>query len=432
MDYAKRFYFYICKNVFGEISVAIYLVADTFFISIAEGNCGIAALNILLPVYSVIFAIGAMVGRGAAIKFSLNKKNSPDKNIYFTTALISCLVIGLSFSVMGLIFPHNIIRIMGGDGVVSTIGTSYTRIFVSFSPFFMLNFVFNAFVRNDGSPGIAMASMLISNLLNIIGDYVLMFPLKMGMAGAAVATSLAPIIGISICCFHFLKNTNTIKIEKRISLKAFFESCAVGFSSFVNQMENGIITFVYNQLLLGIAGNIAVASYGIVANVALMVNSIHTGMSNGVQPLFSEYFSLQDHLAVRGLLKKSITLVLFVSVLIYILICSNASIITLAFNGERNLQVQKYTEMGIKVYCAGFLFSGINLIIIEYFSSIGLKKPAAIASLFKGFIFIILGALILSKLYGVVGVWISFPFAEILTIMYTVYKISNNDGMNFG
>lgn len=188
---------YVSQNILGMIGISIYVLADTFFISIAEGAGGITALNLVLPLYSLIYGIGAMLGIGSAIRFNiLRARHEKSADDYFSGAIIYALLFGICFMILGAFFPDKIVELFGGDEEIIAIGTPYTRIFMLFAPFFMWNHVCNAFVRNDGNPSLAMKATLFSSLFNIVMDYILMFPLGLGMAGAALATAISPIVAV--------------------------------------------------------------------------------------------------------------------------------------------------------------------------------------------------------------------------------------------
>ncbi|MFR8038319.1 MATE family efflux transporter, partial [Clostridium fessum] len=180
---------YVSQNICGMLGISLYVFADTLFISIAEGAVGITALNLVLPVYSLIYALGAMIGVGSAIRFRILRAQGDEKaEKYFFQAFFWVYLLGAVFMLIGALFPEKLVSLLGGNGEIIAVGTPYTRIFMMFGPCFMLNHVFNAFVRNDGNPSLAMIATVSSSLFNIVMDYVFMFPMKMGMAGAALAT----------------------------------------------------------------------------------------------------------------------------------------------------------------------------------------------------------------------------------------------------
>ena len=271
------------------VGMSCYIIADSFFIAKAEGANGLTALNLVLPLYNLIFAIGSMVGVGSAIRYSVLKaRGDSSADSYLFNALFFTAVLGLVFTFVGIFAPEKLLTLLGADSTIVETGRDYTRIFMCFGPIFMWNYVANTYVRNDGAPTVAMIATLSSSLFNIVFDYVLMFPLKMGMKGAALATVLSPVLGITICSIHLFSKRSNVKIRPCVpSIKRLISSCQVGIPAFVGEMSSGIITLVFNYVLLSLAGNIVVAAYGVVANVSLVTLAVFNGIAQGSQPLIS-------------------------------------------------------------------------------------------------------------------------------------------------
>lgn len=417
----KKFAKYVSQNILGMLGISLYILADTFFISLSEGANGIAALNLVLPVYSVIYAFGAMIGVGSAIRFAvLRARKEKNAEFFFANAIIWAFIFSVPFMVIGGIFPGKLIQLLGGDGTMLAVGVPYTRIFMLFAPFFMWNQICNAFVRNDGNPTLAMIATLSGSLFNTVMDYVLMFPLNMGMAGAALATAFSPVVGILICLLHFFSKKNSIKVRVAgLSFRRLCESCQLGVSAFVGEMSSGVITMVFNFLLLGIAGNIGVAAYGVIANIALVGTSVFNGVSQGAQPLLSEYYGKQELQSVRHVLKLGITTALLLAIGIYAIIFVGAEGIVGIFNSEQNMTLAIYAQEGLKLYFIGFLFAGLNIIGTGYLSAVETVSWAFAASVMRGFVAIVVCAFALSFLFGMTGVWLAFPVAEALTAVVT-------------
>ena len=118
---------------------------------------------------------------------------------YFSNAILCACLIAIPFMLAGAFCPGTLLQLMGGDADIVALGLNYTRIFLLFTPFFMCNYIFSAFVRNDGDPSLAMVATLSGSLFNVVFDYIFMFPMGLGLAGAALATAVSPIISISIC-----------------------------------------------------------------------------------------------------------------------------------------------------------------------------------------------------------------------------------------
>ena len=416
----KKFVKYVSQNMLGMVGMSVYILADTFFISVAVGTDGITALNLVLPVYNMIFAIGAMMGVGSAIRLVIERNQEhPNADGYFFHALSWALIVGLLFMLVGIFFPDKLIALLGGDAEIVAVGKNYTRIFMSFAPFFMWNYICNAFVRNDGNPSIAMAATLFSSLFNIVFDYVLMFPLGLSMEGAALATALSPVVGILICCIHFRSEKCTVKFMLP-SLRKILFCCQFGVSSFVGEISSGVITVVFNMIILGLAGNTGVAAYGVVANTSLVAVALFNGIAQGSQPLVSEAYGRDIHKDVKTYLKMAVTTAAGVSVLLVIFIYLFAPVVTAVFNGEHNRTLADYAETGLRIYFIGFLFAGINIVGTAILSAVESTKYAFAASISRGFVAIIFFAFILSAIFGLNGVWMAFPAAEFVTMLITL------------
>lgn len=431
MSVGKQFAKYVSQNILGMVGISFYILADTFFISMAEGANGITALNLVLPLYSLIFAIGAMMGVGSAIRFKiLRAKKDASADTYFSNAIVFALLIGVVFMGVGGLFPEQIVRMLGGDEEIIRVGTPYTRIFMMFAPFFMWNHICNAFVRNDGAPSIAMAATLISSLFNVVMDYVLMFPFGLGMAGAALATAISPIIGILICSIHFFSKKSTIRFKWVIpSIKKLFESCQLGVSAFVGEISSGVTTIVFNMLILAIAGNVGVAAYGVVANTSLVAVSVFNGVSQGAQPLISEYYGRGKQGSVKKLLWLGIGTSFMLAVVMVAVVYRYAGEIVAIFNSEQDATLASYGIEGIRLYFPGFLFAGVNIVGTGFLSAVESAKMAFITSILRGFVAIICCAILMAALFGMTGVWLAFPAAELLTMVVTLvalrYSVKN-------
>lgn len=425
MSVGKQFLKYIPQNILGMVGISLYILADTFFISKAVGADGITALNLVLPVYSVIFSIGAMIGVGSAIRFAIAKsRQSKDTDSYFSNGLFWGTAIGLAFALAGLVFPDKILAFMGGDEEIVRVGTTYTRIFMIFSPCFIWNHTCNAFVRNDGAPSRAMIATLSSSLFNIVADYVLMFPLGLGMAGAALATAISPIIGVGVCLTHILSKKSSIKLKLiKPSFSRLIRSCQLGVSAFVAEISSGVMTATFNMLILGLTGNVGVAAYGVVANISLVATAMFNGVANGSQPIASTFYGQGEKGKLRELLKLGfITAISMSAVMIAIVYIWSATLANI-FNGENNKILAEYAEEGLKLYFIGFVFAGINIVGTSILSAMEEAKGAFIASIMRGFVAIVGFAFLLSAIWGMKGVWLAFPVAEGVTVIITAIML---------
>ena len=150
----KQFFRYVSQNILGMIGVSAYILADTFFIAQAQGADGIAALNLVLPVYSLIFALGAMLATGAATRFALERHEGKHADSYLAEALAWAGILSVPFILLGIFGAESIVRLLGGEPDIVMVGAPYTRIFLLFTPFFMCNYILRSFVCHDRDDGI--------------------------------------------------------------------------------------------------------------------------------------------------------------------------------------------------------------------------------------------------------------------------------------
>ena len=410
---------YLLPNILAMIGTSCYILADTFFVSLSQGPNGITALNLVLPLYGLIFALGSMIGIGSATRYALGKgSNAPDYHLYFSNSIIWTLLVGAVFVALGVAVPDGVLRLMGADETILQVGHNYIRIVLCFAPLFMLNFTCTAFVRNDGAPRIAMAATLLSGLFNILFDYLLMFPLGLGMTGAALATGFSPVVSMSICLLHYLSPRNTIRLTPTLpSLRRLLSACQLGVVAFVGEMSSGVTTMVFNFILLHLAGNAAVAAYGIVANIALVGVALFNGISQGLQPLASACHGSGDIQGKSRIYRHSMFIGLCVSAVVAAVVVTFAGSLVAVFNSQHSAQLADYAIPGLRLYFLGFLFAGANIVKSGFYSATGRGRESSILALCRGVVAIVAFAFLLSHLFGITGVWLAFPAAELFTLL---------------
>lgn len=417
MSIGRKFFKYVSQNIFGMLGISCYVVADTFFISKFAGADGITVLNLVLPMFSVIFAFGSMMGVGSAIRFKiLRAKGDKHADDYFSNAIMCACILSVLFILVGLFAPDKLLHIMGADDKITAIGIGYTRTFLMFTPFFMCNYIVSAYVRNDNDPSRAMLATLSGSLFNIIFDYIFMFPMKLGLLGAAMATAASPICSILVCLTHFMGKKNTVVFKWHVpSLKMLWESCMLGTAAFVGEMASAVTTTVFNMLMLSLTGNIGVAAYGVVANYAYIGTAIFNGVSQGAQPLISESYGKGNKKDVSRVYTYSIITSVTLFAVIYVVVAGFTSQLVSLFNSEGVVELAGFAYTGMRIYFIGFLFAGFNIISAGYFSAVEMAKESFVVSVLRGFVLMIGISITLSRLLGMNGVWSSFPVSEGIT-----------------
>lgn len=433
-NYFKEFAKYTSLNVLGMIGLSCYILADTFFVSKALGANGLAALNLAIPIYSFINGSGLMIGMGGATKYSIFKSQNNFKkaNNIFTQAFFLVVTMAAIYFLIGILFSGPLAKLLGATKSVYDMSSVYLRVILVFAPMFMMNNLLLCYVRNDGAPQLSMMAMLGGSFSNIVLDYVFMFPLDMGIFGAAFATGLAPVISILILSPFFIKKLNNFKLVKtKLVDRHILDIVSSGLPSLVTEVSSGIVMIIFNMIILNLAGNTGVAAYGVIANLSLVVISIYTGISQGIQPLLSSGYGSGQIKKVHIIFKYAIFSVVIISICIYLTIFFKCDVIAGIFNSENNIALQNIAENGLKIYFVGCLFAGINIVSSIYFTSIEHPLPAHVISLLRGFIIIIPMAFFLSLIANMNGVWATFPVTEFIvsTISVILIKVTSKKMM---
>ena len=233
------------------------------------------------------------------------------------------------------------------------------------------------------------------------------------MFGAVLATGFSPIMGLMVLSGHIVSENSNIKFKVAKIRASFIKSIIMlGIPSFVAEMSSGIVIFVFNIIILGLQGNVGVAAYGVIANLALVVISIYTGVAQGSPPLFSAAYGKNDKKMQKQLFKYAITAVTLISIVIYAVILLFANPITYIFNGEGNMQLQAIAVKGMYLYFTSILFIGMNIVMATYFAAREKVIPSYIISFGRGFVVIIPMAFIMSFLWKMTGVWLAMTVTE--------------------
>lgn len=397
------------------IGLSCYILADTYFVSARLGSNGLTALNLALPCFNFINGIGLMLGIGGATRYTIfrGQDQKEKADTAFSQAFFWGAIIGALFLAVGQLFAHPIAVMLGAEGYIEQMSAVYLKTIFSFAPFFILNNVMIIFVRNDYSPRLAMFGMLGGSFLNIVLDYLFVFPLDMGILGAALATGFSPVFGILLMFTHMMRGKNHFHFRRCLpSVRRLIAVCSLGTSALIDEASGGIVLIVFNLLMLKFAGNTGVAAYGIIANLALVALAVFIGLSQGSQPLFSRFYGEQRMQDVRYVYRLGMLAALIIgAVIVAIIFLFTESLISI-FNSEGDRVLADIAFQGMRLYFLGFLIAGMNILTAAFFAATENPKATLAASAFRGIIGIISAAVILSVLMGQTGLWLAFPVTE--------------------
>lgn len=409
---------YVTRSVLSTLGLSLYILADTFFIANGVGVLGLAALNIALPIFNLLTGLGLLLGMGGATLFAL-KGRSGD---YFSQLLVIGGIIGLFFTGLGAFFSQDLALLLGASGATVAYTTMYMRFILVMAPFFILNNLCLAFIRNDQNPQLAMKAMISSSVFNIIFDYIFVFPMNMGMAGAALATVLSPVLSLLILSTHRHFSKRSLLLRWAIpKLKTVTQSVQLGLSSFLAEMSTGVSILVFNQVLIGLGGDIAIAAYGVLANILVVALSLFTGVAQGIQPLISRAANKEDRTTIQKTLAFGLRVSFVMAVGFYLVLFFLKYPIISAFNRENDPILIRLAAAGIPIFFLSLFGSSLNVVFSIFFSAIGRAKQAFALALFRGYFFLIPLVLVLANFWGLTGVWASLPITELMTLLFAAY-----------
>ena len=429
MSRRREFLEYVLSSILAMVGQSIYILADTYFVARGLGANGLAALNLAIPIYSFINAVGLMLGIGGAARFIVartvgDKKRS--RQIYTTSAACGLLA-GFGFALLGIFFVNPITTLLGAKGETYEMTKTYLRMVMLFAPAFISNSIFSAFVKNDGGPKLAMLGMLAGSFFNTVFDYIFIFPMGLGIFGAVLATVFSPIMGIAVLSLHLIrKKSSFYPVKGGFRLTELKRVLSLGLSSLISEITNGIVMIVFNIVILKLAGNAGVAAYGVLANIILVVMAVYNGIAQGVQPLFGRFFATNDREKLRLSYRDALIAVGLSSALFYFVTMGFPAQITALFNNENNAEMQRLAVEGFRLYFSSCFFLGFNLLTIMYFVSTAQDKQSQILSLLRGIVLVLPFLLVFSTLFGMTGVWLAMPVSELVVTLLGIKMLTTN------
>ena len=304
-SFGKLFFKYVSLSTISMVGVSLCILADTFFIANGVGPNGLAALNVVVPLFSALNGIGLMFGMGGATLYAIaqGKEESEKGNKIFSFTMASSLILGVVLTALCLLFADPILKILGAGESIFALSKEYYMILIGCSSFFIISNALTCFIRNDHNPNLAMNAMLLGSLLNIVLDYFFIFPLNMGMRGAALGTVLSPLASLLLLSIHWRSKKRQLQfLSFNWSFGELKDILSIGFPSFITEFSSGVVIFLFNKIILDLSGNAGVAAYSIIANIAYVGVAIFTGIGQGIQPLASLSFSKKDKKSILNVL----------------------------------------------------------------------------------------------------------------------------------
>jgi len=398
---------FLFPSILAMLATSVNILCDTIFISQGVGKEGLSALGIAIPIYNVYNALSLLIGMGGATLYSINmgKKNNEKANQVFNTSMF-----GASQQILGL-------------------SDEYLKIILLSGINFILSGVLQAFIRNDGSPKLSMVAGITGNMFNVVFDYVFIFVLDMGMRGAAIATAIAPMVTLIIIATKFIKKSGHLRFNyNSIKIPYITNIFKVGISSSFIEVSGAIVIILFNYILIDMIGEIGVAAYSIISNIALIGVAILSGISQAIQPIVSVNFGAEHYDRVIKTRKAAIYIAIAFGI-VFFLVGNIFTKEVISFFNNSDLKLIEITARGMRIYFVAFIFIGINMVNISFFQAISHAKISNTMSIIKSFALVLINLSILPKVFGINGLWSTIPVAEFITLIIGIFIVKYN--MNY-
>ena len=415
---------YFIPTLFGMLSISAVTAIDGIFIGRGVGSDGIAAVNICIPLLMLFTGIGLMVGAGCSVVASIQLARGKQKvaRLNVTQALLFVTIIALVPSVLMMVFPEGTAKLLGSSGHLMPMVTDYLLWFVPSWVFQIWITVSLFIIRLDGSPKLAMMCSLITAIINVILDWLFIFPFGWGVMGAAFATSVSIVTGGIIAIIYLLFFARNLRLcpiklsarSLRLSIRNLGYQCRIGSSALLGEATLAVLMFAGNQVFMHYLGDNGVGAFGIACYYIPFVFMVGNAIAQSAQPIISYNFGLGHRKRVRTTGQIALqTAVLCGAVVTTVFIAFPGILVELFINPDS--EAAQIAISGFPYFSTGFIFFIDNLAAVGYYQSIERVKPATFFAVLRGFIFLIPSFILLPELLGTPGIWLALPSSEILT-----------------
>lgn len=408
--------------IIGMLVNALYNVVDSIFVGRGVGEIGLTAVTISFPIMLILMAFGMLIGIGAStiISIRLGEQNKDRAEKTLGNALTLLIIIAVFLTGVSLLFLDPILIKLGATKDVLPHARAFARIILAGSIFMYLGFGLNNVIRAEGNPKIAMATMLISAILNTILNPIFIFGFKMGIAGSALATVIAQAVSAVWVLSYFLGKKSLLKIHyknMRLELTIVKDIVKIGLSPFLMQIAASVVTVSFNINLLRYSGETAVAAMGIINRVLMLMIMPIFGISQGAQPIIGYNFGAKNFSRLTEALKKALLAATAVSTLAFIILELFATQIVSVFNKDPNLV--SIGTVGLRIVIIMLPIIGFQIVGANYFQAVGKAGYAILFSMSRQVIILIPLIFILPHFFNLVGIWYAGPIADFASSLLT-------------
>lgn len=416
---------FVMPSILMILCMSVYSIVDGFFVSNFVSKTAFAAVNLMMPVLMGVATIGFMIGTGgsAVVSKTLGEGDKARANQYFTMLILFAFVISAILAVIGFLFAPQIAIGFGAKEEMLKDCILYSRILFVVTPLFVLQQAFQSFYVAAQKPELSLKISIFAGLSNMLLDYLLIVPLQMGLAGAAIATAVSQAVGGIFPIFYFIRKNNSslLRLQFPFSLhwRALRIACANGSSEMVSNLSISLVSILYNYQLMQFAGEDGIAAYGVIMYVAIIFNAVFMGYSIGSAPIVSFHYGAKNHAELKNMFRKGILLIGGSSIVITAAAIGFAKPLAMIFTSY-DAELLALTTRACQIYSICYLFMGMNIWVSSFFTALNNGLISACISFLRTFLFQIAAILLLPQLLGIDGIWSSVVLAEFIAVLISL------------
>lgn len=426
---ARSLFRYIFPAVGGLFVTYLYNVVDGIFVGQGVGSSALGAVNIGVPFITFVVAIAAMFPMGGAtvVAIRMGRKDKDGANHAFMTAFALTALLSVILMIVGMVFSKEIVNICGASKLsdeMKKMSADYLFYYSAFSVPMLMSTCLSVFVRNDGSPTLSFVGMCVGAVANIFLDWLFIFPLDMGVIGAAVASGLGQIFSCIVLLSHFIRRKGSLRIKAfKINAAMIGKICKRGMPEAVSQLATPVTAFCYNLMLASLVGDIGVSTFSVLSFIYSLANAILSGVAQGLQPLCGNSYGKRDTNEMKFFFRCGIIINLLLSVLIYLLLCFFDVTVIRIFN--QDIDLVENASKALPYFALSFIPMALNLIYTAFMYSTKRTAQANTIAICRGIVIKAIAIFCIPVLFDSNTIWIAPFVAEIFTLVVAVILTSH-------
>lgn len=431
-----RLYRFCLPSIIMMVFTSIYGVVDGYFVSNYVGKTPFAAVNLIMPFMMILGGVGFMIGTGgsALVAKHLGEKDENQARRVFSMMMILTLILGVSISVLGIIFADKVALLLGADSEMLEYCVIYARTCLIFNTMFMFQNVFQSFLVTAEHPKLGLVVIVAAGCTNMLLDFLFIAVFQLGVVGAALATGLSQTVGGLLPLIFFLRKNNGSKlhmVRTRLELRPVLQACSNGASELMTNISSSVVSMLYNHQLLTLAGENGVSAYGVLMYVSFIFAAVYIGYSIGTAPIVGYNYGAQNHAELRNIRVKSMRSMLIGGVIMVSLAELLAPVLAGIFVGY-DKELFDMTVHAFRLFSFTFLLSGFNIWCSSFFTALNNGAISATVSFLRTLVFQLAAVLILPIFFKLDGVWFSVAFAEVCAfIISMIFLIAKREKYNY-